>query len=365
MWFAVLLCTYTVQDRTPLSKDAALEQSQERLRSQPLETATLVHIGKLMDAESDHAKARGFFALAARHSLRDVAAQAHVIDDMISAFDYTSALHLVDTVLRQKNTDPKPFFALIIAIATSHKAEQSVTEVLAQNPPWRKEFVSFAANDNQNPDVLYALFSSLKVKQHSLFKPEISVYLNALVKRQDIEKANFVWLDFLDAAEVRKALLIFDGGFSLAPRNQFFDWNLFPMADIAIGLVPRTGARNDFSLALDFTQAKPSHILVSQFLKLSAGDYVFAGEVNAARMQDDNDLRWEVRCLEKNGSIAQTDYFHHKSQWTSFEVSLKIPVENCSYQKLVLRSGGSESAALDGQIYFDNFSLTQASSNDG
>jgi hypothetical protein len=365
VWFGYLLLADITQDHSPLSTATNVEMSYEWLKYNPMQTSALDHLAALVDTPGDHSKARVFFNLAAQRSLRDVVAQAHAIDDLLAAANYEPALQRINAVLRQQNLDPQPFYKLILTLASDRSSLPAVTGALAANPPWRGNFIRFAAEDNSFADALYKILSSLHAQKKQVSDDEIQLYLKGLIKHQNIEKANFVWLDFLAAGNLKKAGLVYDGGFSQTPRNQFFDWTFSPLADVAIGLAPRAGDRGNFALGLDFSQAKPTQILVSQYLMLTAGTYMLRGDVNATLMQGESDLQWELRCMEKTSATATTPHFAEMSAWTSFEMPFTIPAEGCTYQKLVLRSKGTAATALSGQIYFDNLSVTEVASNDG
>jgi hypothetical protein len=364
-WFGFLILAELADERKAMSETSNIEQSLQWLQSHPLDTTALDRLAELVDTPEDHTQARKYFSMAAKHSLRDVTAQAHFIDDLISKKDYKSALTHIDAVLRQKNINTKSIISLVLALTSTEAGLQAITEVLATNPPWRENFMRTAAEDRSNAEPLYKILGDLHANQIQVFDSEIQLYLKSLVNHQDIETANFVWLDFLGASNLKRAKLLYDGDFSQTPRNLFFDWNLSPPVGVEIGLAPRSGQANNFALALDFSQSKPSQILVSQYLLLSTGNYTLHGEVNSAHIEGENDLQWEVRCMEKTSAIGIVQHRSEPDQWSRFEMSFAVPTNDCTYQKLILRPRGTSSSALNGQLYFDNFSLTQVNSNDG
>jgi hypothetical protein len=365
LWFGFLVLAEVSDQRKAPSETLDMEQSLSWLQSHPLDTTALDRLAKLADTVGDQTQARKYFSLAAKLSLRDVTAQAHLIDDLISNKDYKAALMRIDTILRQHSTDSKLFFSLVLALTSSEAGLHATTDVLALKPPWRMNFIRAAAEDKFNSGSLYKILADMQARQMTVSDAEIQLYLRALVNQQDIETANFVWLDFLSSNNLKKAKLLYDGDFSQTPRNQYFDWTLSPPVGVEIGLASRTGQANNFALALDFSQTKPTQILVSQYLLLSPGDYTFRGEVNAANLQGENDLQWEFRCMEKASAIGITQRAAERAKWSIFEMSFTVPAKECAYQKLILRPRATASSALDGQLYFDNFSLIQVNANDG
>ena len=88
---------------------------------------------------------------------------------------------------------------MALGIAGDPNGLAAATRLLASNPPWRPDFVSFAANDPNEQRVLYSLFTGLRNMQAEVLPSELRIYINQLFSKKDYETAYFVWLDFLSS----------------------------------------------------------------------------------------------------------------------------------------------------------------------
>jgi hypothetical protein len=342
---------------TSLQLQNLLEQEHEGLLASPLDGQRLNNLALLERRLGNGGLANRFYAQAALLSVRNTSAQLELVDDILKTNNYVTALKVLDGQLRVRPDLQTAIFPKIIALAGRETGLAALVDMLATNLPWRLKFVRYLAQESEQTKIIYDVIAQMKFKKISITEIEKQIIIKALVDHHQIEKANFVWLDLLSASEIKKVHLLYDGEFSEKPQNMFFDWTLHAVPNVSLAVGPRGDAPDNFALGIDFLDAKPTEILVSQILMLPTGKFNLTGEVDGSRLHGDSDIEWQLRCTEKTAPLAMTSGVLVQRQWAEFEITFDVPEKDCGYQKLVLRSRSSTVSDLNGQVYFDNFNL--------
>ena len=329
--------------------------------AEPLESSSLNNLTLLAKYNGDIRGAEKFSTLAAARSARDGVAQSALIDSQIARGQFSDALIHIDGLLRAQPAQTPQVFSVVLALTKQPGGLLPVVNMLASDPPWRRNFFNFVSADRSQVDVVYSLLAEMRDRRVHLADGEIRGFLKNLIDQKNIEKAYFVWLDFLNEKQLHNVKLIYDGEFTERPQNLFFDWTVRDIAGVSVSQVARIGGQNNQTLMLDFALAKPSANLIEQYVLLPPGNYVLNAEVNSKNFKSDNALQWQIRCAEKTSGQILISSATGAAGWTKVESNFSVPELNCAYQKLILRLAEplSVQKALSGQIYFDKLRVVR------
>jgi hypothetical protein len=125
----------------------------------------------------------------------------------------------------------------------------ALTKVLAASPPWRRNLISFLAQEPQGWAVMQRLFESLRKAGDETPASEMRLLLSSLESQGNFEQAYFVWLDSLDASGLARVQNVYDGGFDMEPQGLFFDWTLRRVKNAQIDILNRPGSTSPITRA--------------------------------------------------------------------------------------------------------------------
>ncbi len=342
-------------------RNARTQIEKNALVTDPLESVSLNNLALLAKHDGDIISAEKFSGLAAARSARDVVAQSEVIDSLIARAQISEAMTHINGLLRAQPAETPNFFAVVLALAKHPNGVLPVVNMLASEPPWRRNLFSFASSDGSQADVVYSLLAEMRERKVALADGELRGFLKNLIDQKNIEKAYFVWLDFLNEKQLRSVKLIYDGEFTERMQNLFFDWTVRAVPGVSVSQAMLKGGQNDQTLSLDFALAKPNSNLVEQYVLLPPGNYVLLGEVNAINYKSDNALQWQLRCGEKTSGQILISSAAGVDGWVKTESDFSVPALDCAYQKLVLRLAEplNGQQTLSGQIYYDKLRVVR------
>ena len=347
---------------SPEERRALIAREKSRLLNEPLDRSSLFNLGVLYGLEGDAQKSNDVALQAANRSFRDLGAQNVAINHSLARSNFVDALNRMDGLLRSRPEFAENYFDLILKAAATPAGLKASANLLATNPPWRKDFMLFATQSIEQKSLVYNLFTSLRDIKTDVSNTELRLLIDSLFKAKDYETAYFVWLDFLSPAELSKVNLIYDGGFDVAARNLNFGWNFSSAKNSEVKLAPKTNVGNDMALNLQFSALKGGFAGVSQYLRLDPGNYILKSEVKSDHLKTSSGIKWRIACIESPVQIASSDAFSDSTPWKSFDLNFSVPAENCNTQLLYL-SWASEAVLdheIDGSIVFDNFQINKA-----
>lgn len=345
---------------SPPERRTLIAREQAALRNDPLDRTALKNLIVLWRSQDEAEMAERLAVLAGDRSLRDLRAQAEVLDILLARKDYAAALYRLDALMRAQ-PERKPDLIKIAALfAEADESRPALVAAISGNPPWRQDLITSIMNGPNGPAIAYGIFSELRKNGKHASYAELRALISKLIARRDYDTAYFVWLDFLSPQELRKAANVYDGAFELDARNMLFGWNFEKLKNTDIRLVPRSTSTTDRMLRVEFMNPSERFQNVSQILRLAPGLYNFSGEMKAERLETEVGLVWRIYCMgEKENVIAATGKLFASSTWAPIELPFEIPAENCAAQRLRLEVASR--SALDhritGQVYFDNFQI--------
>ena len=346
----------------PAERTALRSREIGALQGDPLDPRALKNLSNLWRAEDDGDRAARLAVLAGDRSLRDLAAQAEVLDILLQRKDYTAALYRLDALMRAQPARLPDLIKVATLFAETDESRPALIAALKKDPPWRQALMTTLLKSENGPAITYSVLSDMRKAGGEPTRAELRELISTLVDKQEFDTAYFVWLDFLSQPDLRKAGNIFDGGFEVEPRNLLFGWNIGKLRNTDIRLVPRSTSSTDRMLRIEFINTRERFQHVSQVLRLAPGQYTLAGETKAERLVTEVGLVWRLYCLgAKQQTIATTAKLFASSTWAPFETVFEVPSEDCHAQKLQLEvdARASLDQLISGQIYFDNLQIRQ------
>lgn len=152
---------------------------------------------------------------------------------------------------------------------------------------------------------------------------------------------------------------IFDGGFDMEPQGLYFDWTLRPAKNAQIDVLNRPGNSTNRALRLDFANYQGAFSHVTQYLRLTPGQYVLRYDVQVQNLTATRGLVWRLRCVETKTVFGESAEIVANGPWTSANALVTVPDANCATQLLQLESVARNilDTRLSGQIFLDDVAL--------
>jgi hypothetical protein len=206
-----------------------------------------------------------------------------------------------------------------------------------------------------------AIFNALRRQKAPLNDDELPLLIRKLVVAKKIEKAYFVWLDFLPTEDLKYVERVFDGGFDREPRSVYFDWTIRPRKNAQIKVANTADAAHGRILTIDFFDDKGFFGDLFQYLQISPGKYQISYEHRAQELFAAQGLVWVVTCNDGK-VLGRSERMSKSGPWQTDSFSFEIPDTNCESQ--VVRLESASAAELDtqisGQISFDGIKILPA-----
>jgi len=341
-------------------RQALIIRERNALKNDPLDLSALKNLAVLWRAENDQERATRLAVLSGDRNLRDLRAQAEVLDILLQRKDFAAALYRLDALMRAQPERQPDLLKVAALFAESEESRPALVAALGRNPPWRRALLGSVLTSSNGPAVAYSVLSDLRKSGIDPTRDELRALIGKLIANHDYDTAYFVWLDFLSPTELRKAENIYDGGFELDSQNLLFGWNFDKLRNTDIRLVPRSASSADRMLRVEFINTRERFAHVSQMLRLAPGFYELSGEMKAERLATEVGLVWRIYCLaEKEQPIAASGKLFNASTWSPFEVAFDIPSQDCGVQRLRLEvdSKATLDQLISGQVYFDNLQI--------
>ena len=334
------------------------------LRGEPLSAHALRILGLLAEADGDDVGALRFMDAAARLSLHDGVTDFWLMQKSIRAKDDKAALYYADVLLRTA-----PDLATYVVPVLAHIAEEKgssrlLNAVLADNPPWRKEF--FAALPNSITDARTPLGVLMALRQSATppSPTEVGDYVNFLVARKFYDLAYYTWLQFLPPAELRSAGKLFNGSFEVTPSGSPFDWQLRSGAGVTVDIVPRSDKGGGHALLVDFQYGRVEFHSVTELVMLAPGAYEFKGQYKG-KLVGPRGLKWRVACVGGAASAAPLGespmIIGMTPTWRAVAFNFTVPAKDCKAQMvgLDLEARMASEQLVSGSMLFDELEIAR------
>jgi hypothetical protein len=329
--------------------------------AEPLDSVALQNMTLLAGLRKDTELQEKLALFLPRYSRRNVLVQMTAANILVKRQDYAAAMLELDGMLRSHPEVGPEVFPILTSIAAQKEGVKALAKVLVQDPPWRWPFIQKAITSDSEAQAAYGLFAAVRQEKGDVYTYEIRQLVTMLVRAGKIDKAYFIWLDFLKDADLRLVQSVFDGDFDRDSQNMQFDWTIVARKNARIAIENRRGSAVNRNLVLDFAADKGAFNNVKQLLVLSPGNYTMSLEYMAQSLKTEKGLVWAVRCAD-NKVLGKSVEFKDTGPWAQYSFPFTVPEEACATQLLSLESAST--AVLDtpisGQMYFDSIKIQNA-----
>jgi hypothetical protein len=333
----------------------------ENLVHEPFSASSLKNLILLYGLGSNKQVQEQLALQTSKFSKRNIAGQVETINIMLSRRSFAEALTEADSLVRARPQMTKIIFPALLSLAADKDGLIALASILKLDPPWRAEFVAAALEKDLEGNVALAIFNALRKQKATLNDDEVPLLIRKLVVAKKIEKAYFVWLDFLPTEDLKYVERVFDGGFDREPRSVYFDWTIRPRKNARIKVANTADAAHGRILTIDFFDDKGFFGDLFQYLQISPGKYQISYEHRAQELFAAQGLVWVVTCNDGK-VLGRSERMSKSGPWQTDSFSFEIPDTNCESQ--VVRLESASAAELDtqisGQISFDGIKILAA-----
>jgi hypothetical protein len=332
------------------------------ITAEPLNARAFRILGQLAEADGDDTQAAKFLATAAKLSLEENYADFWLMRKSVTEHDYKSALYHADVLLRTNPASSTYVVPMLAQISEDKAGAALVKRILADNPPWRKQFLSALPQNVTDPRTPLELLLALRSAPVPPTRADIAAYLNLLVARKFYGLAYYTWLQFLPPEQLRRASLLYNGAFEAAPSGLPFDWSIAQGTGVTIDIVPRSDKADQHALLVNFQYGRVDYRSVSELVMLAPGSYEFKGEYKG-NIIGPRGMKWRIVCADgKITSGGESPMITGAKDWNGLTFTFTVPDKDCpaQYVRLDLDARMTSEQFVSGSILFDNLQISHA-----
>jgi tetratricopeptide (TPR) repeat protein len=346
----------------PVNAPTVREWAITALKHDPLNARALRILGQLAEAGGDDAETLKFMQAADRLSLHDDFATYWLLRNSAQAGDYKSAIRYADILLRTDPPSNRYVVPLLAQISEDKTGATLIKAVLADNPPWRRQFFELLPNSVTDARVPLDLLLAVRTSQVPLTTDDINPYIYFLVAHRFYSLAYYTWLQFLPPDELRHVGMLFNGSFDAALSGLPFNWQITPGAGVTIDIVPRPDKAGKSALLVDFQYGRVDYHSVSELVMLTPGTYQFSGEYNGT-LTGPRGMKWRVACADgKITSGGESPMINGVTkEWRAVTFTVTVPATGCvaQYVRLDLDARMASEQLISGTILFDDLLISR------
>jgi tetratricopeptide (TPR) repeat protein len=346
----------------PLNAPAIRDGATTALLNDPLDARALRILGQLAEADGDDAKTAKFMDAANRLSLHEIAAAFWLLRNSAATGDFKSAVYYADIMLRVAPQSSVYVVPVLAKISENPAGAVLVKALLAENPPWREQFIAVLPNSVTDVRTPLNLLLALRSDREPLTTEDIQPYLEFLIARKFYSLAYYTWLQFLSPEELRHAGLLYNGAFESAPSGLPFDWTIKQGTGVTIDVVPKPGQTSGHALMVDFQFGRVDYHSVTELVMLGPGTYQFAGRYKGD-LVGPRGLRWRIACVNQTaGNVGESSMIAGSTKtWNNVMFTFTVPEKGCDaqYVRLDLDARMASEEMVSGSIFFDDLQISR------
>jgi hypothetical protein len=237
-------------------------------------------------------------------------------------------------------------------------------QLLAGNPPWRREFFSRLPANISDARTPLDMLLSLKNTPTPPSSDELRSYLHLLISRGFYDLAYYTWVQFLPPDQLAKVGLLFNGDFETDPSGLPFDWIVRQGSGVSIKISERLDAEKGHALVLNFGAGRVDVLDITQLIILAPGHYRFQGKHNV-NIASQRGLHWRITCVGQGApQIGESPVAKGSvAAWQDFSFGFTVPETNCAAQhiKLVFDARWASEQFISGSIWYDDLQIVRES----
>lgn len=343
----------------PADLDWAESLARRAASANPLDGRAFRTLGEIAGQRGDDAAAARMYALAVRHSPRDLPSLAWLVKYHFAQGDAASGLGYVDALLRVAPNFVDEMSTTLIAAFDNSAGALPLAGVLASRPPWRGAFLGRLARDAQSADTLSALFGQLAAAPGGLDPTERRAWVERLVRDHRWQQARLAWSAGQPPAAVDEG--VFDGQFELPASDDGFGWRLDRVAGASVELLGGPGVGGKRALYVSFQNRRVRFAHVRQLLTLAPGHYRLSARYRLDGLRNERGLAWVVQCAEGQppARLGSSRLLVGSSPWSTLEFDFDVPAQGCGAQWLRLELAARIPAEMQvgGRAWFDDIAV--------
>lgn len=338
------------------------ELTSRALSSEPMSVRALRGLAQSAERSGNQPEAEQLMAEAGSRSIRDIGVNLWLIRYSLNRQDFARSLYYANALLCTWPYLLRELMPALILMAEKPGARDPFVDLMRTNPPWRKDFFIDYVRNMNDASVPLEIFQALKGTAFPPKDEELRAYLEQLIFRNMVDKAYYVWLQFLPKERLKQIGYLYNGNFDLRLTNLPFDWVIKPVDGATIEFAEIPGEPGKRALHVEFTQKRVPFQNVTQMLVLAAGTYKLTGRYRAYDLNNRRGMTWRIYCAQRpdDGPIAGTERVSGTTMgWKEIALKFDIPEDDCSAQwlrlELAARVGAEEE--VSGGIWYDNLKI--------
>lgn len=306
------------------------------LRANPLDGRALRVLAQAADANGQAAKALDLYRMAAKLSPRDIASHVWLLSHALSNREAKASITHLDALMRLRPSLVEGLQPQANALAVNLATQQHMVNALAENPPWRGQFLNgLAKSDFLSRDIapFFLQLSRKSVLEPNEFKP----WLDRLRSEKLFGQAYVTWANLIPANHRSYMGNVFDGGFEIPPEEQVgdFAWNNWDVNGAMVLWTSARGTVGESSYSVQFEGRRTPFANLSQLLVLPPGEWLLSWRAKANRLDSPRGLIWRISCESDGKTLAESEPMIGRHDWRPFSLTVNIPA-SCTGQRLTL-----------------------------
>lgn len=302
--------------------------------------AAVATLGVNADVRGEEGAARRYFAYAQKLSRRDLRTQLWLIEDAVARGNVSAALREYDITLRVFPTMGEVLFPILASAISNPAIRVALTKKIQSRPPWKDDFLNFAAEKGTDPQAVSAFFVDLQRLQVDVPGIAQARVVDALIAADKIDLAWYYYAHIRSGASRSQSR---DPNFSMnIEYPSQFDWK--PATDATGVAASIENGIFDFSVS-----ASVGGRLLTQLQSLQPGAYKISGHSIGINQPANSRPYWSMQC--GNGrEIGRIELPNSDVGKGNFNGTFNVP-EGCVVQTLTLIAQPSDAVSgLSGQI---------------
>lgn len=327
----------------------------------PLDRYAVYLLGRASDDKLTEADKTRLMSLAADRSRRDIEIQTAMIDQALKKNRYPQALERLDGLIRSNPFHKQRIFDVFVALTQNAASRQALVELMAQTPPWRRDFLGYLPRSIVDMQSASMLVAELRSTSSPPRPAELAPFIGKLIADGATEAAYSLWLNSLSEAQLERAGNIYNGDFEMKLGELGpFDWVVTPAKNVVVRTVRNGTAERGSVLEVSFAASETKYRHIYQRLMLPPGRYTLKGSYRASNLDNDRGLVWRIYCVARAPQrLEETSKMKGTQDWSPFQMSFSIPDIDCPSQllRLELDARAKLDMRVRGVLRFDDLRI--------
>lgn len=317
--------------------------SRTSLRRDPTVVIAAANLG-LATVDGNGKGGRRLLAYAQMLSRRNVQTQLWSIEDAIAHSDVVGALRWYDIALRTKPMMSDLLYPVLTQAAHDPAIRTALVNTLAAKPLWTDSYITYAAEQKDDPENTAALFSGLRGRGIAVPEPARAAVVNALLNAGKADQAWSYYANVRPGADRHRSR---DPRFAaLLQTPSLFDWT--PVNDGSISTsIQRTREGGSFEFSAPASIGGP---VLQQVQLLPPGTYRVAGHSSGIEQEARALPYWSLICRSDGHELGRVAMPNSATANGVFTGTLTVPA-SCPVQVLTLFAQPSDATSgISGQV---------------